>query len=478
MSNNNFITMKTKLGTIKGLENIKSSSFLGIPYATHKRFHPPEIIPGWSNTLDATSPGPVPPQLPSRLASVMGDFDIKYDENCLSLNIWTPGKKGDDKSVIMWIHGGAFVSGSGSLPWYDGQKFSENQDVVVVGINYRLGALGFLYHPDISPGNLGILDQIAALEWIQENIREFGGNPKDITVMGQSAGAISAYALLANSKAQKMFHKVILQSGRYEHFETAASSEEKSISLSKIAGVDIEKLTDLEIEKILEAQTTQAIQSATFASTSIPYLPIVDGITVPKNVEEEALRGAKDKHILIGYTQNEMHAFLSGRKDIENASISQIEGVFKRDYDDDWKEKLEECYRRLPSGTPMEILSLGLNNTNFAGNTNSFTQKLSERGIPTWLYRFDWGGPESPFGACHCIELPFVFGNFDKWLPPMLAGGDVAEMKALSQVVQKAWGSFAQHGTPNDKTLIEWPAYENDRKLKLIWNRYIEVTGS
>ena len=98
---------------------------------------------------------------------------------------------------------------------------------------------------------------------------------------------------------------------------------------------------------------------------------------MPKNVEEEALRGAKDKHILIGYTQNEMHAFLSGRKDIENASISQIEGVFKRDYDDDWKEKLEECYRRLPSGTPMEILSLGLNNTNFAGNTNSFTQKLS-----------------------------------------------------------------------------------------------------
>ena len=160
--------MKTKLGTIKGLENIKSSSFLGIPYATHKRFHPPEIIPGWSNSLDATLPGPVPPQLPSRLASVMGDFDIKYDENCLSLNIWTPGKKGDDKSVIVWIHGGAFVSGSGSLPWYDGQKFSENQDLVVVGINYRLGALGFLYHPDISPGNLGILDQIASLEWIQE----------------------------------------------------------------------------------------------------------------------------------------------------------------------------------------------------------------------------------------------------------------------------------------------------------------------
>ena len=173
-----------------------------------------------------------------------------------------------------------------------------------------------------------------------------------------------------------------------------------------------------------------------------------------------------------------MHAFLSGRKDIENASISQIEDVFKRDYDNDWKEKLDEWYRRLPSGTATEILSLGLNNTNFAGNTNSFTQKLSERGIPTWLYRFDWSGPESPFGACHCIELPFVFGNFDKWLPPMLAGGDVAEMKALSRVVQKAWGSFAQNGTPNDKTLIEWPRYDNDRKLKLIWNRYIEVTGS
>ena len=470
--------MKTKLGTIKGIKNTVSSSFLGIPYATHKRFHPPEIIPEWGNALDATLPEPVPPQLPSRLASVMGDFEITYDENCLSLNIWTPGKKGDDKPVIMWIHGGAFVSGSGSLPWYNGQHLSENQDVVIVGINYRLGALGFLYHPDISPGNLGILDQIAALEWIQENIEEFGGSPTDITVMGQSAGAISAYALLANSKAQKMFHKVILQSGRYEHFETTANAEEKSISLSKIAGVNIEKLKNLEIEKILEAQTTQAIQSATFASTSIPYLPIVDGTIVPNNLEEAALKGAKDKHVLIGYTQNEMHAFLSGRKDIENASTNQIKNVFKRDYEDDWEQRLDDCYKRLPNGTAMEILSMGLNNINFAGNTNSFARKLSELGIPTWLYRFDWSGPESPFGACHCIELPFIFGNFDKWSPPMLDGGDATEMKALSKVVQKAWGSFARHGTPNDKTLIEWPRYEDDRKLKLIWNRYIEVIGS
>ena len=469
--------IKTRLGKIKGLVTHKTLTFLGIPYASNKRFRPPEIISEWKKTLDATKIQPVPPQRPSRLASVMGDFAIQYDENCLTLNIWAPKINGSKKPVIFWIHGGAFVSGAGSLPWYDGRKFSEDQNVVIVGINYRLGALGFLYHPTLSEGNLGILDQITALKWVKEYIREFGGDTDNVTIMGQSAGAISAYGLLANSESSKLFHKLILQSGRYGNFDTLDNAEQKCLALAKIADVSIEELNTIKIEKLLDAQTDLAKQSKEFASTSIPYLPVVDGVTIPSNLEQEALNGAKGKFVLIGYTHDEMHAFLAGQDEISNASTKQVENVFKRDFGNKWEEKLKKIMQRIPGGNPLEILSLGLNDSNFAGYTKKFSGELAKLGIPTWLYRVDWHPPESTFRACHCIELPFVFNNFDKWLPPMVSGGKIKEMESLSEVVQFTWATFARTGNPNNQILVDWPQYNQSSRKKLILDKYIEVSG-
>ena len=479
--NTGSVIADTNLGQIEGNISDGVMRFLGVPYAARftddSRFEPPEMVQPWEGIASAVEDGPIPPQRPSRLASVMGDFELPYNENCLTLNIWTPEADNGKRPVIVWIHGGAFVSGAGSLPWYDGTSFSRDQGVVLVGVNYRLGALGFLCHPEISKGNLGIQDQMLALEWVRNNIHSFGGDTNNVTLMGQSAGAISAYALLANEKARICFDKVILQSGRYDSFETPDTAAEKAEDLAKIAGVSVVDLKTLPVEDILDAQSILARQNAKFAATNIPLMPVADGEVIPDGVHEAALKGAQGKEIMLGFAHDEMHAFLAGNPDIENASDAQIEDVFKRDFGEKWQEMLSYCRNRQPGATPMEILSSGLNEANFAGQTSDFAADLSDKGIDTWLYRIDWSAPESAYRACHCIELPFVFNTFDRWMPPMIAGLQSNEATALSRVIQKTWGSFAANGDPNHEDLIEWPAYNADRRSMIIWNKYIETVN-
>ena len=195
-------------------------------------------------------------------------------------------------------------------------------------------------------------------------------------------------------------------------------------------------------------------------------------------VESEAEQLPED--VMMGaviFAHEEMQAFLAGNPDIENASDAQIEDVFKRDFGEKWQEMLSYCRNRQPGATPMEILSSGLNEANFAGQTSDFAADLSDKGIDTWLYRIDWSAPESAYRACHCIELPFVFNTFDRWMPPMIAGLQSNEATALSRVIQKTWGSFAANGDPNHEDLIEWPAYNADRRSMIIWNKYIETVN-
>ena len=473
------VTVDTNLGQIEGNLSDGVMSFLGVPYAArltaYGRFQPAEPVRPWEGIKSARDDGPIPPQRPSRLASVMGDFELPYDENCLTANIWTPDADNEKRPVIVWIHGGAFVSGAGSLPWYDGTSFARDQGVVLVGVNYRLGALGFLCHPEISAGNLGLQDQMLALEWVRNNIASFGGDTSNVTLMGQSAGAISAYALLANEKARKNFDKVILQSGRYDSFETPGTAAEKAEDLAKIAGVSVGDLKTLPVEDILDAQSILARQIAKFAATNIPLMPVADGKIIPNDVHQAALKGAQGKEIMLGFAHDEMHAFLAGNQEIENASDAQIEDVFKRDFGDRWQVMLNYCRNQQPGATPMEILSSGLNEANFAGQTCDFAAELTSKGIDTWLYRVDVAPPKSTYRACHCIELPFVFNTFDRWMPPMIAGLDSNEATALSRVIQKTWGSFATNGDPNHEDLIDWPAYNSDRRSMIILNKHIET---
>ena len=475
----NDTVVKTSSGILEGVVEEGVVVFRGVPYAApvngENRFCPPQPFEAWDGIRASIEDGPIPPQRPSRLARVMGDFDYPYDENCLTLNIWTPGLDKSDCPVVVWIHGGAFVSGAGSLPWYNGAKLAGDHNLVVVSVNYRLGALGFLYHPEVSAGNLGLRDQVAALEWVKSHIAAFGGVPDNVTLMGQSAGAISAYALLANTHARDLFQRVILQSGRFSSFETPESGSAAAVALAEIAGVGIGKLKSLQVEEILDAQSELARQKADFAATNIPILPIIDDDLIPENLHEAAVEGAKGKEVMLGSTHDEMYAFLAGVPEITGASDTQVEAVFKRELGDKWLDGLNFCRNRRPGAGPLELLSLCLNETNFAGQTAEFAERLGSAGISAWLYRFDWFAPNSPFGACHCIELPFVFNTFDKWQPPMIAGIDQNEAKALARTIQKTWANFARNGDPNHEGLLQWPAYNKGDRSELRWGRFIEV---
>jgi para-nitrobenzyl esterase len=210
---------RTKAGELRGVIENGVAVFRAVPYAappvSELRFAPPQPVPTWQGVRDATREGPIAPQGRSRLAHVMGDFQSPQSEDCLTLNIWTPGTDSAKRPVLVWIHGGAFSSGAGSLAWYAGDRFAANGDVVAVSINYRLGALGFLCLPGVSSGNLGLLDQIAALRFVRDNIAAFGGDPDNVTVVGQSAGAASIAIMMTMRPADGLFRRAILQSAPF-----------------------------------------------------------------------------------------------------------------------------------------------------------------------------------------------------------------------------------------------------------------------
>ena len=210
------LVVHTKAGALHGAREDGVAVLRGVPYAAPPvgdlRFQPPQPVPAWSGARDATRDGPIAPQGRSRLAHIMGDFEHPQSEDCLTLSIWTPAPDTKKRPVMVWLHGGAFSSGAGSLAWYSGEKFAADGDIVAVSINYRLGALGFLCLPGVSEGNLGLLDQVAALEFVRDNIAAFGGDPDNVTVVGQSAGAASIAILMTMPQARGLFRRAILQS--------------------------------------------------------------------------------------------------------------------------------------------------------------------------------------------------------------------------------------------------------------------------
>ncbi len=237
------LVIATKSGQLRGTRTNGIAVFRGVPYAAAPvgplRFAPPHPVAAWPDIRDVTQDRPIAPQPRSRLAHVMGDFEQPQSEDCLTLTVWTPAADAKKRPVLVWIHGGAFSSGAGSLPWYSGEQFAARDDIVAVSINYRLGALGFLYLPGISDGNLGLLDQIAALRFVRENIAAFGGDPDNITVAGQSAGAASIAILLTMPEAQGLFRRAIMQSTPFGRMSrTSEDAHRIGRSLFEVLGID------------------------------------------------------------------------------------------------------------------------------------------------------------------------------------------------------------------------------------------------
>lgn len=408
--------MRTHQGELRGRQENGVTAYLGVPYAAPpERFRPPQPPLSWHGVRDATRIGPAAPQPPSRLAAVMGDRVVEQAEDCLTLNVWT--SEGPPSPVLVFLHGGGFLTGSGGLDWYDGAELARRGGIVMVTVNYRLGALGFLA---LDEANIGVRDQIQALRWVRDNIAAFGGDPAAVTVAGQSAGAISILAMMSGTTACGLFHRTILQS-------TPAGMRPQTIEEATTRTAEFLEVLDggdpraRPVGEVLAAQQEVVRRHAAALGPEPPFQLVADGEivgtdltaaagSVPTGASTDPAGGGVP--ILIGITRDEAGAFHPGG----DRGVELTESMFRR---------------------PAEL--------------------IARRGSPAWAYQFDWCPPGSPFGACHCIELPFVFGNLPAWRDaPMLAG---SAPSALVDIVQTAWISFVRNGDPG------WPAYESVMRL-------------
>lgn len=464
---------RTSLGNLRGLIDKGVCVFRGVPYAAppvgERRFAFPEPAQPWSGERDATRHGPVPPQPLSRLRAAMGDFEAQQGEDCLTLTISTPGVDQGKRPVIVWLHGGAFWTGAGSLDWYSGVPMALAGDVVVVGVNHRLGALGFMNLEGVSPPNLGLHDQIAAVAWVRHEIAAFGGDPDNMTVIGQSAGAFTILAMLSNPTVRPMFRRAIIQSapfGRTVRSLAAAQAIGEAIQAG-VGVTNLERWRSVPVETIVQTQLAVAKTLVGFCETTPPFIPVADRVLLGDNLMGTAAVGALDCDVMVGYTRDEMGAFFAQDEKVINADEAAIRSVFARFFGADAEAAMAEYQRRALSGSARHVLGELLGDASFAAGVHDFAQRLAELGRPAWVYRFDWAAPHNGFGACHCIELPFMFDTLAAWDAPMLKGGDASQMRQLARQMREAWVAFARRGDPNHPDLPHWPRYQNRRETML-----------
>jgi len=470
-------------GKLRGRRQNGVDLFCGIPFAAapvgRSRFKPPNPIQPWAGLYDATKPGPVCPQAPSRLRFAMGDFVATQDEDCLHVTVWTPAADDARRPVLVWLHGGAYMSGAGALDWYSGERLAREGDLVVVGVNYRLGALGYLYHPDLSPGNLGLLDQHAALEWVRDNISAFGGDPGNVTLWGQSAGAQSIALLLTRPQAHGLFKRAILQSPPFgslprqpEAMTSIAEALLRELGLDASAAAR-ERLCEVPIAALLAAQSAvgQAVAKDTQRGglPSPPFAPIGDGAIVPQRSEYlDALNAAAQRiDVMLGTTREEMAVFFAfnpAMQDLQQAPLPQSE--------------IDRLKARRPAASASQLFADFCGEQVFGNGSLVWAEQAAAAGRRAYLYRFDWPSPDRKLQSCHCLDLPFVFGTREAFAgAPMLAGADSHEIDALSAAMRASWIAFARTGDPNHKALPRWPEFNARRRATMHFDEVCAAVG-
>ncbi len=459
--------VKTAGGVVEGKGDGAVHAFLGIPYAAPPvgdlRWKPPVAAAKWTGVRKAKEFGAHCMQ-----GKVFGDMNFRDSggsEDCLTLNVWVPAKTSGAKlPVMVWIYGGGFVAGTTSEQRQDGTHLAQ-QGVIVVSMNYRLGVFGFLVHPELAKesgrnaaGNYGLLDQLAALRWVHENIAAFGGDPGNVTIFGESAGSFSVSAQMASPLAKGLFQKAIGESGAAFYsgglsFESLSVREEKDAKTvsTKLGISTLAELRALPAEKLLAA-------FAPPQSRGFDFGPDVDGYFLPEAVPAIFAAGKQnDVPLLAGWNHDE------GSFEIAFSPQKPTADTLKATAQKDFPGKAEEFLRLYSSDTPEQALRSA---EDFAGDrfiafsTWDWMESQSKTGKqPIYRYRFDLGPPADPkgpqLGAYHSAEIEYVFGQLDS----KVGVAWKAENRALSDEMQKYWSNFARSGDPNGPGLPKWPAY-------------------
>lgn len=455
------IDVETLEGPLRGIREPGLAIFRGVPFAEPPvgalRFKPPMPPRVRSSVLEASSAAAVCPQLPSRLAAVMGESPARADESCLTVDIWAPTPLDRPRPILVWIHGGGYLSGSGSLPWYDGRTLARENDIVVVGLNYRLGALGYLFVPGLIDGNMGLLDQIQAVRWITRNAAAFGGDPRRITLMGQSGGAHSITCMLAIPETRKLMQRAILLS---TPFALQTHSREEAAATARVfcgeLGIDpdhpqaLPQLQGVGIDRILHATgATLRSSKRVVGDPTPPFGPVATGgLKGPGELYEAVAQGAAHINALVGYTADETLAFYPLDPRLAGLTFETLPSIAQALFGHRWRDLIERARCARPGATALGVLSEAQTTNYFVEGIKPFATAVSRGNGTAWLYRFDWAPVNSPFGACHCIELPFVFGTFDAFQKAPMLGEIDDRARALSALVRRAIGGFVQDGTP------------------------------
>jgi len=410
------------------------------------------------------------------------------DEDCLYLNIYTPAADTAARPVMVWIHGGGFVIGSGSQPVYDGRPLARRGDVVVVTLNYRIGPLGFLYLEDLCPelvgatANAGIRDQVAALEWVRENIAAFGGDPGNVTIFGESAGGMSVGTLLGMPSARGLFARAIAQSGASHNVhtrETATHVAARFLEELGVAPADAAAtLRELPPDKLLETQQQTVLKLGTSLGL-LAFQPIVDGDSLPAPPLGAVAAGqAAHVRLITGTTRDEWNLF--GMLDPRAASLDEA-GLVKRlsaQLPEADVPGLVETYRRAREGHaptgPKDLYFAIQTDRIFRIPAIRLAEAQQAHQPHTYLYRFDWESPAfgGALGACHAVDLAFVFGLADRPGAELFTGGG-PEAERLSGRVMDAWAAFARDGDPSHAGLPggRWDAYDAQRRATMVLGR-------
>jgi para-nitrobenzyl esterase len=467
-------------GKLRGLKQGKVQAFLGVPYGAStegRRFLPPQKPQPWSGVRDAVELGPASPQVPSNLIPEAMALQPKTDgagtEDCLRLNVWTPATGSGKRPVMLWLHGGGFSAGSANWPLYNGANLATKHDVVVVTVNHRLNVFGYLYLAGLGgeqfaqASNVGMLDIIASLEWVRDNISAFGGDPGNVTIFGQSGGGGKVSALLGMPAAKGLFHRAIAMSGslvRGVARDRATKGAEAFLAQLGLKPNQVDQLQKLPIPQLLQAmRATQGLQLS----------PVLDGRTLLEGpFDPTAAEVSASVPLMIGSTETEVTWSTNTNYDPpDDAGLrNRVKAALKSD--DATADRVIQVYRKgRPKAGNLDLaLIIETDVSNFRVGTDTIAErKAALAKAPVYKYYFQWYSPvrDGKPRSFHTLDIPFVFQNVDI---AQAMTGTGADRQPLADKMSAAWVAFARSGNPNHKAIPNWAPFNGAQRATLIFN--------
>lgn len=473
---------ETTAGKVKGLSQGPIKVFRGIPYGadtSKTRFQRCVAPQPWTGERDCSQYGLMTPQRNrpyTGARALLSDWQIPQEmgEDCLVLNVWTPGLRSTQKRPVMvWLHGGGFSAGSGAANAYDGARLAERGDVVVVTVNHRLNIFGFLYLAQIGDeayadsGNVGQHDLIAALRWVRDNISEFGGDPGNVTIFGESGGAGKVCSLLAMPEAEGLFHRAVAQSGHLVwggDRAMATESAREALALMDVDAMQLAELDRLSMERILDASLKLAPHHY------VRLAPVLDGRGLPRHpFDPDAPAVSSKVPLIIGINRTETTYLFDDPKNFD-LTWEELPARIQRFLGNLSAAKVIAGYRALsPNATASDIFFDVTTQITMGRNASMVAdRKAAQNAAPVYFYELNWDTPadDGKWQCPHTLEIPFVFDNVAK-VPSMFGGTVPQEAQKLADQMSEAWIAFARTGTPNTETIPDWPAYDAQERLAM-----------